>query len=113
MTIKRVIGLGSLNLDKYYKVERILEDGEMLVEEAGLYPGGSAANSIYGLAKLGVSTGFLGIIGDDDAGDYLVEDFKSVGVNTRRVAIKRGEITGETLYLSDRIGKRSVYFIVG
>ena len=113
MTIKRVIGLGALNLDKIYKVERILEDGETLVEEAGLYPGGSAANSIYGLAKLGVSTGFIGVVGDDGAGDYLVEDFKSVGVDTRRVAVKRGEITGETLYLSDRTGKRSIYVLPG
>ncbi|MFC1866359.1 carbohydrate kinase family protein [Chloroflexota bacterium] len=113
MTIKRVIGLGALNLDKIYKVERILEDGETLVEEAGLYPGGSAANSIYGLAKLGVSSGFIGIVGSDGAGEYLLEDFKSVGVDTQRVAVKRGEITGETLYLSDRTGKRSIYVLPG
>jgi sugar/nucleoside kinase (ribokinase family) len=40
-------------------VERILEDGETVVKESIPSPGGSAANTIYGLAKLGMETGFL------------------------------------------------------
>ena len=46
-----VVGLGALNMDCLYQVERILEDGEAVVNESKLSPGGSAANTIYGLAK--------------------------------------------------------------
>ena len=49
-----VVGLGALNIDHLYRVERILDDGETVVNEAKSFPGGSAANTIYGLAKLGV-----------------------------------------------------------
>ena len=52
-----VVGLGALNIDHFYRVERILEDGESVVTAVESYPGGSAANTIYGLAKLGLSTG--------------------------------------------------------
>jgi sugar/nucleoside kinase (ribokinase family) len=36
--------------------------------------GGSAANTIHGLAKLGIETGYMGKIGDDEFGKYFQED---------------------------------------
>ncbi len=60
MTDIDVIGLGALNTDRIYLTSRTLDDGEAVVTEAGSFPGGSAANTIYGLARLGVTTGFAG-----------------------------------------------------
>ena len=45
-----------------------------------LSSGGSAANTIHGLASLGVETGFLGSIGKDEYGSFFEEDMKSKGV---------------------------------
>lgn len=59
-----VVGLGALNIDRSYRVEHILDDGEAVVDETELFPGGSAANTIYGLARLRVNTGFIGMLGD-------------------------------------------------
>ena len=56
----QVVGLGALNMDYLYRVERILADGETVVKDLTVAPGGSAANTAYGLAKLGVKTGFDG-----------------------------------------------------
>ncbi len=36
--------------------------------------GGSAANTIHGLAKLGIETGFIGKIGNDEIGDFFKAD---------------------------------------
>lgn len=77
-----VVGLGALNIDHLYRVERILEDGESVVNETLSSPGGFAANTIYGLARLGVATGFCGIVGDDAEGRILIEDFAKDGVDT-------------------------------
>ncbi len=52
-----IIGLGALNTDRIYLTSRTLDDGEAVVTEAGSFPGGSAANTIYGLARLGLITG--------------------------------------------------------
>ena len=76
-----VVGLGALNIDYLYQVERILDDGEAVIDEAKSSPGGSAANTIYGLAKLGVKAGFTGVVGDDAEGRVLLEDFQRAGVD--------------------------------
>jgi ribokinase len=109
----QVIGLGALNMDNIYQVERILEDGETVVKEAASFPGGSAANTIYGLANLGVSTGFNGAIGDDAEGKILLRDFHKVGVDTGQIRVKPGAKTGSALCLSDKIGRRSLYILPG
>jgi ribokinase len=108
-----VVGLGALNIDRIYRVERILDDGEALVTEAESFPGGSAANTIYGLARLGLATGFIGMVGDDADGETLIRDFDTVGVDTSRIRAATGAPTGSVLCLSDRQGKRSLYVTPG
>jgi ribokinase len=105
----QIIGVGALNTDHIYKVERILEDGETVVDWTKSFAGGSAANTIYGLAKLGISTGFCGAVGDDKEGKTLLTDFKKVGVDTSRIVVKPKAKTGSVLGLSDRGGRRSLY----
>jgi len=107
-----VIGFGALNIDQIYSVARILSDGEDAVADYTLSPGGSAANTIYGLAKLGVSTGFLGVLGNDEAGRMLLKDFGDVGVDTGQIRVKK-ERTGATLCLTDKRGRRAIYVSPG
>jgi len=107
----QIIGVGALNTDHIYKVERILEDGETVVDWARSFPGGSAANTIYGLAKLGLSAGFCGAVGDDEEGKTLLDDFRGVGVDTSRIVVKPKAKTGSVLCLSDRGGRRSLYVL--
>jgi ribokinase len=108
-----VVGLGALNIDHIYKVEHILDDGEAVVLDTGLSPGGSAANTIYGLAKLGMKTGFSGVVGNDDGGRILLQDFQQVGVDITNIRVKKGTKTGSVLCLSDKLGRRSLYVLPG
>jgi ribokinase len=111
--IVEVVGIGAMNMDQLYRVQRILVDGEAAVKEFSFYPGGSAANTIYGLAKLGVSTGFIGAVGDDEMGRMLVEDLAKVAVDVSQIKVKKGSKTGSALCLSDNRGKRSLYIMPG
>ncbi|MCP4310981.1 MAG: adenosine kinase [Bacteroidetes bacterium] len=43
--------------------------------------GGSAANTIHGLAHLGVETGFVGAVGDDDIGKFFKKDMQVNNIN--------------------------------
>jgi len=43
--------------------------------------GGSAANTIHGLARLGVETAFIGTIGKDETGDFFHNDMKASGIH--------------------------------
>ena len=44
--------------------------------------GGSAANTIHGLARLGIETGFIGTIGKDEMGKYFKEDMEKSNIKT-------------------------------
>lgn len=43
--------------------------------------GGSAANTIHGLANLGIETAFIGKIGQDDLGKFFMNDMKKANIN--------------------------------
>lgn len=43
--------------------------------------GGSAANTIHSLAKLGVETAFIGTVGTDENGDFFHDDLKNSNIN--------------------------------
>jgi sugar/nucleoside kinase (ribokinase family) len=45
-----------------------------------LLSGGSAANTIHGLSKLGTKCGFVGKVGKDEYGDFYENDLKNAGV---------------------------------
>ncbi|MBI4188401.1 MAG: carbohydrate kinase family protein [Chloroflexi bacterium] len=121
----KVVGLGALNIDHIYQVERILGDGEIAertpghgYEESeqkflGDFPGGSAANTIYGLAKLGVQTGFVGAVGDDAEGKILLQDFQKAGADTSQIKVKPKAKTGSARCLSDKLNFRSIHITPG
>jgi ribokinase len=103
------VGFGALNLDRLYKVDRLADAGthqEILNSEE--CPGGSAANTIAGLANLGLSTGFIGAVGDDAEGEIMLKDFAQRGVDTKGVSILKAR-TGFIIGFVDARGERTLY----
>ncbi len=107
-----VIGFGAMNLDEIAVVPRIVVDGETRIRELRRRPGGSAANTVYALAKLGMASAYVGAVGDDPAGQILVKDLTKVGVHTSQVSVKHGEPTGFVWAIADA-SKRSLYVYPG
>ncbi|KAF5414204.1 MAG: putative sugar kinase [Candidatus Methanogaster sp.] len=104
-----VIGIGALNIDKLYLVDRIGAAGEEIgVHSVSEQPGGSAANTIAALARLGIKTGFIGRVGDDADGTYLRSKMAKEGVDTQGIEVARGR-TGSAIVLVDPGGERSMY----
>ncbi|HDH41304.1 MAG TPA: carbohydrate kinase family protein [Candidatus Altiarchaeales archaeon] len=104
-----VIGFGALNLDRLYRVERLAREGEHVeILKFEEFPGGSAANTIAGLARLGLDTGFIGAIGNDSEGKILLDDFRNYGVNTDGISILEGR-TGIVIGFVDSRGERTLY----
>jgi sugar/nucleoside kinase (ribokinase family) len=59
--------------------------------------GGSAANTIHGLAVLGVPSGFIGSVGYDETGDFFETDLKKSGVQA--ILHRRNSPTGTSVSL--------------
>ncbi|HCY01190.1 MAG TPA: adenosine kinase [Bacteroidales bacterium] len=62
-----------------------------------LASGGSAANTINGLANLGSNTAFIGKVGNDDIGKFFLEDMIKTGTST--TLLKGKNLTGRALAL--------------
>ena len=100
--MKTIIGFGALNLDLIYEVDDLrtistshfrLEPGKELFGSGEEFQpllstlnrvgtlksrsgGGSAANTIAALARMGWSAKFIGKVGEDIEGDFLLENLK-------------------------------------
>ncbi|MCK5626706.1 carbohydrate kinase family protein [Candidatus Bathyarchaeota archaeon] len=109
-----VLGFGALNLDKLYRVDKIAEAGEeTFVKGLTISPGGSAANTIVGLARLGVNTGYIGKIANDSEGKYILNDLRNEEVNVKGVDSKKKGRSGVCIGFVDDFGERSLYIDPG
>lgn len=79
------IGLkkGSMELVEKKQVEKILESSKSLKQT--LSSGGSASNTIHGTARLGIESGYIGKIGNDDFGSFFTNDLKKSKIQTHLI----------------------------
>lgn len=122
-----LVGCGALNLDLFYRVEDIgflerwgftkgceVVGDQSRMEEfleqlgrggkfLGRSGGGSAANTTFALSRMGFRTGFLGRLGEDPEGEFVLRSLE--GVDTSMVA--RGGKTGMCVVVLTPDGERS------
>ena len=126
--MKTILGFGSLNLDLIFEVEDLKSQGlrlspgkasfgseeefESLLNRLKRYGtlrsrsgGGSAANTVVALARMGFSTRLIGKIGADETGDFLLEDLRPVQMDW----IRRGQKSGVCLVVLDRHRDRFLF----
>lgn len=109
-----VIGFGALNVDKLYSVENIVgADEESFIKSETSTPGGSAANTIVGLARLGCDTSIIGKIAEDDDGDLIEYNLAINGVYTNNLIYSESGSTGKCLGFVDKDGERCLYIDPG
>ena len=109
-----VIGFGALNVDKLYSVEHIVsKDEESFIKSETDTPGGSAANTIVGLSRLGCSTSIIGKIAEDDDGDLIEYHLAINGVYSNNLIYSETGSTGKCLGFVDEEGQRCLYIDPG
>lgn len=101
---------GALNMDRLYKVDRIAKEGEeRMITDFIESPGGSAANTAAGLARLRVKTGFIGKVANDREGQLLLEDFRREGVDTNGIVVSSDGRSGSVMGYVDEKRERTLY----
>ncbi|MDO5850167.1 MAG: carbohydrate kinase family protein [Methanobacteriaceae archaeon] len=109
-----VIGFGALNVDKLYKVANIAGvDGESFIKGVEDNPGGSAANTIIGLSKLGLITSYIGKIAGDEEGDLLEYNLMMNDVYTNNLIYSDNGNSGKCLGFVSDDGDRELYIDPG
>jgi len=108
------IGFGALNVDKLFKVNRIAAaEEESFVVDHSEACGGSAANTMVALARLGCKVGFIGKVASDAEGRMLLQDFQKEGVNTKGVTVATTGRSGKVMGYVGKEGERALYIDPG
>jgi len=94
---------GSMTLVDVATMELIAEKTAHLEKE--MVSGGSAANTIHGLAQLGMETAFLGKVGNDETGDFFYQDLERN--NIKPMLIRSETASGIASALISKDGERT------
>lgn len=114
MTRFDVVGFGALNADKLFKVNKIASaEEESFVTGFEEACGGSAANTMVGLARLGCKVGFIGKVAEDREGKMLLEDFRGERVDTNGIITAKHGRSGTAMGFVDERGERALYIDPG
>ena len=112
--MKRILVIGSLNLDFVAKTDHIPVTGETVIARyGGQFQGGKGANQACAIAKLGGDVEMLGAVGADDAGDYLLQGLSDSGVDMKNIKRVTHEPTGQAWITINRHGNNSITVLPG
>lgn len=100
---------GSMQLVDAIKSEQIQEHSKHLKKQ--LTSGGSAANTIHGLASLGIETSFIGTVGEDETGNFFHNDLVKNNITPK--LIKSKTLSGIANTLISKDGERTFGTFLG
>jgi len=105
-----VVGIGSCAVDFFAIVPRLLGSEEKInATRMEIHAGGVTANMLTQVARLGTSTGWLGLIGDDENGRIIQKAFTEDAMDLSGVEVIRGERSALTWIPVNPGGERCIY----
>lgn len=111
--MKKVVVVGSINMDLVTRCKRAPKGGETLFgEEFSQVPGGKGANQAVAIGKLGTNVIMLGKIGKDSFGKDMLVSMEKNGVNIQH--IEEGEkATGIAKIIVEERGQNRILVVAG
>ncbi len=89
-----IVGLGEVVIDWVAEIPHFPKPDEKInALSENIFPGGVTANYLVAVARLGGKSGFIGAVGNDPYGDFLISDFNKENVDTNWTIKKNGKKT--------------------
>lgn len=87
-----------------------IENSKYRITNAVGCGGGPASNAAYLLSKWGIETYFAGVVGKDDNGRKIKEEFKQIGVNTKYLEMDpNNDTTISFIIVNAKNGSRTIF----
>ncbi len=111
---RKIIVVGSANVDIVAKVPRLPKEGESFRGESlTIVHGGKGANQAVSLARLGADVQLICCVGKDHFGKSMKERFKEEGIPTDTIKETDETFSGTALIFVDKNGRNSIVVIAG
>lgn len=105
----KVVVLGSLNVDRILQMDRVPEPGETLaLNNQDMAGGGKGANQAIAAARSGAQTSFIGRVGADENGKFMLQQLVNSGVTTDLVAVDEDAGTGQAFVMVEKSGENRI-----
>ena len=79
--MSKIVGIGSSVHDTLMVTREFpAEDTKIQAQETFIQGGGPCATALVAASKLGVTSSYIGTLGNDIYGSYMMDDFKRYGV---------------------------------
>lgn len=89
--MSKVVGIGACVMDTLINVPNYpTEDTKLRATNSKPAGGGPVATGIVAVSKLGVDAEYIGVLSDDNGGQFLLNDFKKYGVGVDNVIVESG-----------------------
>lgn len=112
--LKRLLVIGSINIDLSLKTSRIPYPGEsFLGRNYNWIPGGKGANQAICASRLGAETVFIGCVGEDQHGKLLIKNLVKNAIRTDFIQYSKKESTGLAVIMVDDSGENRILVFPG
>lgn len=110
----KVVVLGSLNVDRILQMDQVPEPGETLaLNNQDMAGGGKGANQAIAAARSGAQTSFIGRVGADENGKFMLQQLVNSGVTTNLVAVDEDAGTGQAFVMVEKSGENRILIYGG
>ena len=115
MANKKILVIGSANMDLSMNMYKVPLAGETLIDDGGVgyVPGGKGANAAIALKKLGADCYFCAKVGADLHGQKLYQYYKEQGINTSYIKVDRENQTGLAVVMTESDGNNRIIVYPG
>ncbi len=113
--MKKILVIGSSNMDMSMNMYRLPDAGETLIDDGGVayVPGGKGLNAAVAFKKLGADTVFCTKLGADVHGQQLYGYFKDQRLDTSCIKVDRDNPTGFAAVLKESGGQNRIIYYPG
>ncbi len=115
MANKRILVIGSSNMDFSMNLSRIPSAGETVIDDGGVAytPGGKGANATIAFTKLGADCTFATKLGADLHGQKLYKYYTEIGIDTKYIKVDHDHPTGLAVVMREGDGSNRIVVYPG
>jgi sugar/nucleoside kinase (ribokinase family) len=104
-----IVGLGLNAADTLIRVPHLpAPDSKVQFRDVQVQPGGEVATALVACSRWGLSTRYIGKVGDDDAGRMQAEEFARSGVETKLMVVPDCKSQSSFILVDDSVGERTI-----
>ncbi|HMB63979.1 MAG TPA: PfkB family carbohydrate kinase, partial [Eudoraea sp.] len=109
MMRKKIVVIGSSNVDMIMKMDRLPREGETVTGATFFQVfGGKGANQAVAAARAGGEVIFLTAVGNDPYSKQMLENFRNDGIDTHHILKERDEVSGHALIMIGNAGQNYI-----